>query len=200
MIYSHKFLIQLIFTISISIFVINISKFDFKSIFGMFIGLLICWYLIDRKISIKLNNKADNIINKNNILELLKDDIKLLKFYNKNKTFNDYDPVNFNNSIRNAISSVKVYKRILNDTHLPWYQYDIYIKHYNQCIRYFQNVEFSIPNQKNIRKEINKQLNILISILDKYKNEILIFLKKNKNYNTTIKHTLNKPLPYNFSE
>ena len=74
----------------------------------------------------------------------------------------DYDIINFNNSVINAILFIKVFKRIESGSKLRHYQFDILEKHRYLCLEYFRQIEYNITNQKNIINLLKIILNYLI--------------------------------------
>ena len=183
MIYNYLELLNSPKILLICIFIIFLSVYIFKkiNINGIFIGIAICWYYIDKKIAIKNKNKnmTLKIINELPILRELEDYEDLTLFYYKNKSLIDYDIINFNNSISSAISFTKVFKRILNKSELSHYQFDILEKHRYLCLEYFKNIELNIPNQKNVIEYLRNNLHELSIILNKYLTENLKILNNN---------------------
>lgn len=178
---SQKIFLICIFTIFISIYIFNRININYNGTIGIFIGLIICWYLIDKKITIKNENKymTSKIIEELPILKELESYHDFLLFYYKNKSLIDYDIINFDNSVSNAISFIKVFERIENKSKLFHYQFDILEKHRYLCLEYFKNIELNIPIQKNVVKYLRSNLEELSIILDKYLNKNLKLLNNN---------------------
>lgn len=179
---SQKILILCIFIIFMSMFVFDRININVKGIFGIFIGLIISWYFIDRKITIKNENKELilKIIDELPILKELENEEEFILFYYKNKVLLDYDIINFDNSVLNAINFIKVFKRIDMKSELSHYQFDILEKHRYLCLEYFRQIEYNIPNQKNIINYMKENLDELSNILNKYLNKSLKILNNDK--------------------
>jgi hypothetical protein len=179
---SQKILILCVFILFISTYVFDRINITLKGIFGIFIGLIICWYFIDKKITIKNENKEliSKIVNELPILKELEDEEELILFYYNNKTLIDYDIINFDNSILNSINFIKVFKRIDIDSDLAHYQFDVLEKHRYLCLEYFRQIEYNIPNQKNIINYMKENLDLLSSILNKYLNKNIKKLSHDK--------------------
>ncbi len=178
---SQKILLICIITIFISIYIFDRININYNGTLGIFIGLIICWYLIDKKITIKNENKnmISKIIKELPILKELETYEDFLLFYYKNKSLIDYDIINFDNSILSAINFIKVYKRIENKSKLSHYQFDILEKHRYLCLQYFKNIELNIPNQKDVVKYLRNNLDELFLILNKYLSKNLKLLNNN---------------------
>ena len=178
---SQKILLISIITIFISIYIFDRININYNGTIGIFIGLIICWYLIDKKITIKNENKnmISKIIKELPILKELETYEDFLLFYYKNKSLIDYDIINFDNSILSAINFIKVYKRIENKSKLSHYQFDILEKHRYLCLQYFKNIELNIPNQKDVVKYLRNNLDELSLILNKYLSKNLKLLNNN---------------------
>ena len=178
---SQKILLICIITIFISIYIFDRININYNGTLGIFIGLIICWYLIDKKITIKNENKnmISKIIKELPILKELETYEDFLLFYYKNKSLIDYDIINFDNSILNAINFIKVYKRIENKSKLSHYQFDILEKHRYLCLEYFKNIELNIPNQKDVVEYLRNNIDELSLILNKYLNKNLKLLNSN---------------------
>jgi hypothetical protein len=178
---SQKILLICIITIFISIYIFDRISINYNGTLGIFIGLIICWYLIDKKITIKNENKnmISKIIKELPILKELETYEDFLLFYYKNKSLIDYDIINFDNSILNAINFIKVYKRIENKSKLSHYQFDILEKHRYLCLEYFKNIELNIPNQKDVVEYLRNNIDELSLILNKYLNKNLKLLNSN---------------------
>jgi hypothetical protein len=190
---SQKILILSIFIIFISLFLFDRINISIKGIFGIFIGLIICWYFLDRNITKKNNEKEliDKIIIELPILKQLENEEELILFYYKNKTLIDYDIINFDNSILNAINFIKVYDRINLNSDLEYYQFDILEKHKYLCLEYFRQIEYNIPNQNKIIIYLKENLNELDNLLNKYLNNTLKKLKNRQDINIYHKFNLN---------
>ena len=178
---SQKIFLICIFIIFISIYIFDRINIKINGTIGIFIGLIICWYLIDKKNTIKNENKnmISKIINELPILKDLEINEDFLLFYYKNKFLIDYDVINFDNSISNAISFVKVFNRIENNSKLSHYQFDILEKHRYLCLEYFKNIELNVPNQKDVIEYLRNNLNELSMILDRYLSKNLKILNSN---------------------
>ena len=178
---SQKIFLICIFIIFISIYIFDRINIKINGTIGIFIGLIICWYLIDKKNTMKNENKnmISKIINELPILKELEINEDFLLFYYKNKFLIDYDVINFENSISNAISFVKVFNRIENNSKLSHYQFDILEKHRYLCLEYFKNIELNVPNQKDVIEYLRNNLNELSMILDRYLSKNLKILNSN---------------------
>jgi len=181
---SQKILVLCVFIIFVSMYTFDRINITSKGVFGIFIGLIICWYFIDKKITIKNDNKELilKIINELPLLKDLENEEDLILFYYDNKVLLDYDIINFNNSVINAINFIKVFKRIDIGSELGHYQFDILEKHRYLCLEYFRQIEYNIPNQKNIIKYMKSNLLALSKILDKYLTKNLKKLDNDNNY------------------
>jgi hypothetical protein len=178
---SQKIFLICIFIIFISIYIFDRINIKINGTIGIFIGLIICWYLIDKKNTIKNENQnmTSKIINELPILKELETNEDFVLFYYKNKFLIDYDVINFDNSILNAISFIKVYNRIENNSKLSHYQFDILEKHRYLCLEYFKNIEINIPNQKDMIEYLRNNLSELSMLLDKYLSKNLKILNSN---------------------
>ena len=178
---SQKIFLVCIVIIFISIYIFDRINVNVKGTIGIFIGLIICWYFIDKKNTIKNENKnmIYEIKQELPVLKQLEDYDDLILFYFKNKSLIDYDIINFDNSISNAISFIKVFKRIISKSELSHYQFDILEKHRYLCLEYFRNIELNIPNQKNLIEYLRNNLDELSLILNKYLTNNLKILNNN---------------------
>lgn len=197
---SKKLLILCIIIIFISVFVFENINITLKGIFGILIGIFICWFYVDHKIT-KINDNLDvinNVIQEMPNLESFKSEVDLLFFYYNNKALKKYDIINFDKSIKNAINFIEVYNRINLNTHLQYYQFDILEKHRYLCLEYFRQIEYNIPNQPNIIKHMEDNLKLLNNILSKYIDKILNKLENNKKVTIYSKfNILNKVKEFN---
>ena len=181
---SQKILVLCVFIIFFSMYAFDRINITVRGVFGIFIGLIISWYFIDKKITVKNENK-ELILKITNELPILKDlenEDELILFYYDNKVLLDYDIINFNNSIVNAINFIKVFKRIDAGSELGHYQFDILEKHRYLCLEYFRQIEYNITNQKNIIKYMKSNIFKLTKILDRYLTKNIKMLDDNSNY------------------
>jgi len=190
---SHKVFIECILIIFVSIFLFNKLNISMKGILGFFIGIIFAWFYYDKIVSIKQskNNNIEEIKKEIYILKPLNNENELILFYYNNKTLINYDVINFYESVNNAIAFIEVYNRIMMDTQLAYYQYDILEKHMILCLEHYSKIEFSISNQKDINKYLKYNLDNLNKILSKYMNKVILHLSKNT---TTDIFTKKQPL------
>ena len=197
---SKKLLILCIIIIFLSVFTFENINITLKGIFGILIGLFICWFYVDHKIT-KINDNLDvinNVITEMPNLKSIENEVDILFFYYDNKALKDYDIINFDKSIKNAINFIEVYNRINLNTDLQYYQFDILEKHRYLCLEYFRQIEYNIPNQPNIIKHMEDNLNLLNIILSKYIYKILNKLENNKKVTIYSKfNILNKVKEFN---
>ena len=86
-----------ILIIFLRVFLINKSNITIKGVIGLFFGILISWYYIDKIITD--DNKQDNIkliIKEIPLLKLLQNENQLINLYFTNKTLRQYDIINYN--------------------------------------------------------------------------------------------------------
>mgnify|MGYP000957823496 CR=1 FL=1 len=181
-----------ILIIFLTVFLINKSNITIKGVIGLFFGILISWYYIDKIITD--DNKQDNIkliIKEIPLLKLLQNENQLINLYFTNKTLRQYDIINYNESIQHANAFIEVYNRIMNNTDLVYSQYNVLEKHFYLCIEKFKQIEYNIPNQKNIREYLNNTNNKLYDILQKYINTVNDKLEKNINIDINTKINFN---------
>lgn len=179
---SKKVYLECIVIIFISVFIFSRLNINFKGIIGFMIGIFIAWIYYDKIVSLN-NNKLIEIEDIKNKIPLLKslNDYDLIKFYYDNRSLINYDVVNYYQSINNAILFIEVYDRITKNSQLGHFQYDILEKHMLLCLKNFSNIEFNIPNQKEVVVYIRQNLNNLNIILSKYLNKAYIHLKQTDN-------------------
>lgn len=189
-----------ILIIASTIILIDRSNISIKGTLSIFIGTFIFFLYISYNYQEleKKNDDIQKIIEKKPKLKSLKFHHDILNFYNKYKYLEQYDPSNFNDSIKNASAFFLVYERIMKDSSLKFYQFDVLQNHMKMCIDDFTNIQFNIPNQKLVisaLKECVIELSIILN--SKYK-EVVSFLNKDKNLNIYSKIDFdNKVKPYN---
>ena len=175
---SKKVYLECIVIIFLSVFVFSRLNINFKGVLGFGLGLFFSWIYYDKVVSLNKNKNEEIEIIKNEI-PLLKslNDNDLIKFYYDNRNLINYDVINFYQSINNAILFLEVYDRILKNSQLGHFQYNVLEKHMILCLKHFSNIEFNIPNQKNVIKYLRQNLNNLNIILGKYLNIAFLHLK-----------------------
>jgi len=178
---SHKVFIECILIIFLSVYLFNKLNVSLKGVLGFFVGLIFAWLYYDKIISIKKqkNNNLDDIKKQFPILKSLNNENDLILFYYNNKNLANYDIINYYQSINNAILFVEVHNRIMMNTQLGYYQYDVLEKHMILCLQHYNKIEFSISNQKDINNYLKNNLEALNKILSKYMNKVILHLNKN---------------------
>jgi len=181
---SHKVFIECIFIIFLSVYLFNKLNVSIKGVLGVFVGIIIAWFYYDKIISIKKqkNKNLDEMKQQIPILKSLNDETDLILFYYNNKNLSNYDIINYYQSVNNAILFIEIYNRIMKNTQLGYYQYDVLEKHMILCLQHYNKIEFSISNQKDVNNYLKHNLENLNSILSKYMNKVILHLNKN---NTT---------------
>ena len=186
--------------IAFTVIFIDRSNISIKGTLSIFIGIFI-FYLYTGYIyqkNEKEKQDVQKIIERKPQLYPLKGYYELLYFYNKYRYLEQYDPINFNDSIKNASAFYLVYQRIMKNSNLKYYQFDILEKHKNLCIEYFTNIQFNIPNQKLVINELRKCVIELNSILSVKFKEVVNYLNNNDNLDIYSKIDFDtKVKPYN---
>ena len=183
-----------------TIILIDRTNMTTNGILSLFFGISLFLLYVNYKFTIESDKSNNNelIVKEKEILEPLKNQSDILNFYNKYKYLEQYNSNNFNQSIKNAISFYKVYDRIMSNSQLKYYQFNILEKHMYLCIDYFTHIQYNIPNQKLILIELEKSINELRQILEIKFKEVIIFLQNNDNLNIYSKvNFYNKIKPYN---
>ena len=178
---SSFFLLLLIILLCIS-YSINNLNYSIKGIVGILIGIIIIWFLVDKKkydLS-KDKLKINNILKKNPLLLSLKNKNEIILFYNDCITFSTFDYSNFKKSVTYFGKFIEIYDFILksyksNSKYLSYY-YDILLQKSDLCIYYFKNLQFTLPVY--LLEDFYKKTNNLNYILKTHINHI-IFLNNN---------------------
>ena len=127
------FLLLLIILLCIS-YSINNLNYSIKGIVGILIGIIIIWFLVDKKkydLS-KDKLKINNILKKNPLLLSLKNKNEIILFYNDCIIFSTFDYSNFKKSVIYFGKFIEIYDFILksyksNSKYLSYY-YDILLQ------------------------------------------------------------------------
>lgn len=196
----YDYLIFLII-ICLCIFFISNSNISIKGTLSIFFAIIIFYIYLEYnfKKQFQNNNDIDNIISQKPILSPLKSYSNIIYFFNQHKYLEQYDVTNFNLSIKHTVSFIEVYNRIIKNSSLKYYQFDILQKHYLLAIQSFKNIQFNIPNQKSVLIELEKSINNLNKILSSKFYEIINILE-NDNSELNIYSKINffhKIKPYN---
>ena len=197
---KHEDYLIFILIVAFTIIFIDRSNISIKGTLSIFIGIFIFYIYISYKYE-KVEDEKDNIeeiIKKKPKLKTLENHHDILHFYNYYKYLEQYDPSNFNESIKNASAFYTVYERIMKNSSLKYYQFDVLENHKRMCIENFMNIQFNIPNQKLVMAALKKCIIELNLILNKKYQEVTSFLKNDKNLNIYSKIDFdNKVKPYN---
>ena len=186
--------------ICFTIILIDRTNMTTNGILSLFLGISLFLLYLNFNFTIESENANNNelIVKEKEILKPLKNQNDILNFYNKYKYLEQYNSSNFNQSIKNAISFYKVYERIMSNSQLKYYQFNLLEKHMYLCIENFTHIQYNIPNQKLILIELEKCINELKQILEIKFREVLKTLQSNNNLNIYSKVDFyNKVKPYN---
>lgn len=152
---NYNYLIVIIF---LAFFNINLEIKKF-----IFLLIVLCYFLYKKKLEYDEKNYKTILYPE---LKNLNDD--LIKFYFDNIYLMNYDSVNFNESLRYTKKFINLYNNIHDDP-IKYYKYDLLNSYKLNSLKSFENIQFSIPSNKNDNNKLVQKIILLNKLLSKYK-------------------------------
>lgn len=147
-------------------------KLEIKKI--LFLFVVLCYFLYKKKLEY---DEKNNKIKSYPEFKFLNND--LIKFYFDNIYLIKFDSVNFNKSLQYTKKFFDLYN-IIKDDPIKYYQYDLLDSYKLNALKHFENIQFSIPSNKDNNNDLIEKVIILNKLLSKQKlgyNNINIYTK-----------------------
>ena len=176
---NYKYLIVIIFIIFFNL------KLEIKKI--IFLFLILSYFLYKKKLEYDQNN---NKIKSHPELENLDND--LVNFYFDNLYLIKFDSVHFYESLKYTKLFLNLYYEI-KESPIKYYHKDILNKFKMKSLKSFENIQYSLPLNKEVNESLINKIKLLNKILSKYK----LKLKENEKVNIYTKYD-DKILAFNF--
>ena len=140
-------------------------KLEIKKLFFLFVVLF--YFLYKKKLEYDEKNYKTTLYPE---LKILNDD--LIKFYFDNIYLMKFDSINFNESLRYTKKFIDLYNNIHDDP-IKYYQYDLLNSYKLKSLKSLENIQFSIPSNKNNNNDLIQKIILLNKLLSKYKLKII---------------------------
>lgn len=167
---NYNYLIVIIFIIFFNL------KLEIKKM--SFLLVVLCYFLYKKKLEYDEKKHKTKLYPE---LNNLNDD--LIKFYFDNIYLMKYDSVNFNESLQYTKQIIDLYNNIHDDP-TKYYKYDLLNNYKLNSLKSFENIQFSIPSNKNNNNKLVEKIILLNTLLSKYKLKII----NHKNINIYTKY------------
>ena len=176
---NYNYLIVIIFIIFFNL------KLEIKKI--IFLFLILSYFLYKKKLEYDQNN---NKIKSHPELENLDND--LVNFYFDNLYLIKFDSVHFYESLKYTKLFLNLYYEI-KESPIKYYHKDILNKFKMKSLKSFENIQYSLPLNKEVNESLINKIKLLNKILSKYKLKFM----DNEKVNIYTKYDY-EILPYNY--
>jgi hypothetical protein len=176
---NYNYLIAIIFVIFFNL------KLEIKKI--IFLIIILSYFLYNKKLEYDQNNDKIKLYP-----ELKNLDNELINFYFDNIYLIKFDSVNFYESLNYTKIFLDLHNTI-KDSPMKYYHNDILNKYKLKSLKSFENIQYSLPLNKEVNKGLINKIKLLNKILSKYK----LKFKENEKVNIYTKYD-DKILAFNF--